>query len=153
MARRPNGDDLDDLDLFIQAEAEADPEFLAGMADIAHRQYIIRGLVECRVRSGITQGVVAKHMGTTQSAVSDIENGGGDLYLSTLQRYARAVGARAEVFVCSPATAVLDPDSVVSLGVARGGSTTQRDWRHAWDLTRENFSEAASRGDFALAAG
>lgn len=46
-------------------------------------------------------------METTQSAVSDLERGTADPQLSTLQRYARAVGARVVVrasLPCSPAS-------------------------------------------------
>jgi transcriptional regulator with XRE-family HTH domain len=38
-------------------------------------------------------------MRTTQSAISDLENGSTDPRLSTLQRYARAVGCQLEIRV------------------------------------------------------
>jgi transcriptional regulator with XRE-family HTH domain len=40
----------------------------------------------------MTQEQVAQRLGTKKSAISRIENHAGDLRLSTLQRYAEAVG-------------------------------------------------------------
>lgn len=51
---------------------------------------------------------VAAAMGTTQSAVSDIENGRVDPRLSTLQRYARAVGGRLEIALRAKDVAAFD---------------------------------------------
>lgn len=91
-------DDFDDdgedfLDRLISDEADRDPHFITGIADIAERQRILRSLIGIRKESGLTQSAVARQMGTTQSAVSEIESGAADVYLSTLQRYARSVGA------------------------------------------------------------
>lgn len=88
-----DGDGEDFLDQLLADGASKDPAFLPGVADIAERQRIIRWLVQLRKDSGASQTRIADAMGTTQSAVSDLESGGNDVYLSTLQRYARAVGA------------------------------------------------------------
>lgn len=45
-----------------------------------------------RVKLGLTQTEVAARMGTSQSAVARLESGEGDVRLSTLQRYADALG-------------------------------------------------------------
>lgn len=45
-----------------------------------------------RVKLGLTQTEVAARMGTSQSAVARIEAGEGDIRLSTLERYAAALG-------------------------------------------------------------
>ena len=83
---------MDDLDLLV---ADEDSAFHEGMADIARRGEILRALIARRKRTpGLTQKIVASAMGTTQSAVSELECGVTDPYLSTLQRYARAVGTR-----------------------------------------------------------
>lgn len=52
---------------------------------------LIDTLTTHRAAIGLSQMAVAKRMGTTQSAVSDLERLGGDARYSTLQRYARAV--------------------------------------------------------------
>lgn len=45
-----------------------------------------------RQRLGLSQTEVAARMGTSQSAVARLESGGSDARLSTLERYAEALG-------------------------------------------------------------
>ena len=50
-------------------------------------------LLKARTRAGLTQDAVAERMGTTKSAISRLEGSGKHApSLTTLQRYARAVG-------------------------------------------------------------
>jgi len=56
---------------------------------------IIERLVRRRVALGLSQTVVASRMGTSQSAVARLEAGRSDPRLSTLARYAAALGASA----------------------------------------------------------
>ncbi len=49
-------------------------------------------LVARRRRLGLSQTEVAARMGTSQSAVARLEAGAADIRLSTLERYALAVG-------------------------------------------------------------
>jgi transcriptional regulator with XRE-family HTH domain len=51
-------------------------------------------LVAKRVELGLSQTEVAARMGTSQSAVARLESGEADLRLSTLERYAAAIGQR-----------------------------------------------------------
>jgi transcriptional regulator with XRE-family HTH domain len=88
---------LADLD-----ELFADPELQGHLEDAACRSDLINGLTEIRCAVGLSQRKVAKAMGTTQSAVSEIEGGATDPRLSTMQRYARAVGARIYVALRAP---------------------------------------------------
>ena len=55
--------------------------------------------LEVRTRKGLTQAQVAERIGTTQSAVARLESGTGrhSPSLSTLSRYAQALGCRLEV--------------------------------------------------------
>lgn len=55
---------------------------------------LIRTLVGIRNDKKLTQAQIAEAMGTTQSAVSDLERTAGDPRLSTVQRYARAAGVK-----------------------------------------------------------
>jgi transcriptional regulator with XRE-family HTH domain len=80
-------------------EIAADPAVRAGYEDARQREDLLAALVAAR-RSRSQQAVAAA-MGTTQSAVSDIENGRVDPRLSTLQRYARAVERRLEIVLCA----------------------------------------------------
>lgn len=67
---------------------------VADDADRARLQAVILQLKAIRLDNGLSQGEVAKRMGTSQSAVSDIEAFVGDVNTGTLFRYARALGAR-----------------------------------------------------------
>ncbi len=59
----------------------------------ARRRALADDLAARRVALGLTQTEVAARMGTSQSAVARMETGGSDLRLSTVERYAAAVGA------------------------------------------------------------
>lgn len=56
---------------------------------------LARELIAARSHAGLTQGDVAKLMGTTQSVIARIESGRSPPSMRTVQRYAQAVGARA----------------------------------------------------------
>jgi transcriptional regulator with XRE-family HTH domain len=58
----------------------------------AERDRVVVVLVARRRALGLTQATVGRAMGTTQSAVSELESG-ADCRLSTLRRYAAALGA------------------------------------------------------------
>jgi transcriptional regulator with XRE-family HTH domain len=51
-------------------------------------------LVELRRGLGLSQTQVAARMGTSQSAVARIETGTADVLVSTVERYASALGRR-----------------------------------------------------------
>ena len=50
-----------------------------------------------RQRLGLSQTQVAARMGTSQSAVARLESGDADVRLSTLERYAAALGQKLQV--------------------------------------------------------
>lgn len=62
-------------------------------------EYAVAGqLLRARARAGLTQDAVAELMGTTKSAISRLEAAGKHApSLSTLKRYADAVGCKLEV--------------------------------------------------------
>jgi len=101
MSQRDDELDFDDLDAFISEQA-SDPSFLNSLADAQVRSNLLATLLEVRRSSALTQVDVASAMGTTQSAVSELEGGDTDPRLSTLQRYARAVGRPLHLSVGSP---------------------------------------------------
>lgn len=53
---------------------------------------ILRELVSRRKRQRLSQTQVATRMGTSQSAIARIEAAGMDIRMSTLERYAAAIG-------------------------------------------------------------
>ena len=54
-------------------------------------------LRDARERAGITQEMIAKKLRTKKSAISRIENHAQDIRLSTLGKYAKALGKRLRV--------------------------------------------------------
>jgi transcriptional regulator with XRE-family HTH domain len=62
------------------------------------RLKLIMLLAETRERRGLSQRALAETMGTTQANVSRVERG-DDLRVSTLQRYAQALGGRLQIDV------------------------------------------------------
>lgn len=58
---------------------------------------IVERLVSLREQAGLSQSEVAARMGTTQPVIARLEAGGRDPRLSTIERYARTVGADLEV--------------------------------------------------------
>jgi transcriptional regulator with XRE-family HTH domain len=56
------------------------------------RRRLLAELVDQRRSRGLSQTEVAARMGTSQSAVARLEAVAGDVRLSTLERYAEAVG-------------------------------------------------------------
>lgn len=61
--------------------------------DAESRRFMIDMLIEMRRLAGLTQTDVARRMGITQATVAGLETAAHDPKLSTMQRYARAVGA------------------------------------------------------------
>lgn len=83
----------DFLDEVIAERTEKNAAF-SEMVDAAlHRRELMRQLAARREELGLSQTVVAARMRTSQSAVARIEAGEIDARISTVERYAAAVGA------------------------------------------------------------
>ena len=87
----------------LKAELLANPDTRAEYEAQADEFSMARELIAARSRAGLTQGEVAKRMGTTQSVVARLESGRHGPSMRTVQRYAQAVGARAVVHLESVA--------------------------------------------------
>lgn len=73
-------------------ERRHEPVF-PGVADMARRRRsLTEELAARRVSLGLSQTEVAARMGTSQSAVARLEAAQSDVRLSTLERYAAALG-------------------------------------------------------------
>ena len=87
---------------FRQAEAEAlatmTPDerarFDAAEAEEEARLQLAELVYAARTRAGLTQAELARRMGTQQSVISAVENGGRVPSVSTLWRIARALDLR-----------------------------------------------------------
>ncbi len=95
---QPSLDQADDLDDYVSQQS-TDPNFRAAYEDAASRSQLLQELVARRRHQGLTQRDIAEIMCTTQSAISELEGGGTDPRLSTLQRYARAVTCRVVTYM------------------------------------------------------
>jgi transcriptional regulator with XRE-family HTH domain len=74
------------------SERRHEPVF-GGFREMSQRrQELASDLVAARVAAGLSQTEVAARMGTSQSAVARLESGDADIRLSTLERYAAALG-------------------------------------------------------------
>jgi ribosome-binding protein aMBF1 (putative translation factor) len=60
----------------------------------ADRRRLVTGLTAQRRSAGLSQTEVAARMGTSQSAVARLESGDADVRVSTLERYAAAIGSQ-----------------------------------------------------------
>lgn len=93
----------------LRADVAADPRSQAAYDDAVRRAALSEELQLARTVAGLMQGEVAAAMGTTQSAVSELERGrGGEPKLQTVQRYARAVKRRLDFAVVDPVWPVYD---------------------------------------------
>jgi len=81
----------DFLDEVIDARTKRNPEFPRLVAEAEERRKFVRKLTRLREKAGLSQTVVAARMGTSASVVSKLE-AGGDVKVSTLQRYCAALG-------------------------------------------------------------
>jgi len=76
---------------------------LPGVREAAQRRHqVVRRLADARQEQGLSQTVVAARMGTSQSVVARLESGTLDMRLSTLDRYAAALGLELVVDVGDP---------------------------------------------------
>jgi transcriptional regulator with XRE-family HTH domain len=58
------------------------------------RRQMLANLAEQRRAAGLSQTEVAARMGTSQSSVARLEAGLADVRVSTLERYAAAIGSQ-----------------------------------------------------------
>lgn len=84
----------DELDELVAERTDRNPVFAEMMDEALRARELVRELTSARTTQGLSQTVVAARMGTSQSVVARIEQGDRDVRLSTLARYAAAVGRR-----------------------------------------------------------
>ncbi|MCJ7797179.1 MAG: helix-turn-helix domain-containing protein [Thermoleophilia bacterium] len=86
-----------DHDAFME-RARRRPGFDEAYEELEAEYALTHELLAARTRAGMTQEQVAERMGTTKSAVSRLEAGRSHSpSVSTLERYARAVGCEVEI--------------------------------------------------------
>lgn len=88
---------LHDHDAFLR-KAKKRRGFRAAYDALAVEYAIASQMIAARSRAGLTQEAVASRMGTSKSAVSRLESAGKHApSLSSMKRYAEAVGCKIEI--------------------------------------------------------
>ncbi len=82
----------------VDERSRRNPAFGSLVAEAEARKKLARKLAAMRAKKRLSQTVVAARMGTSASVVSKLE-GGGDVKMSTLQRYCAAIGEKFRVAV------------------------------------------------------
>jgi ribosome-binding protein aMBF1 (putative translation factor) len=90
---------MNDLERYIKKRKARDPEFARDF-EAGYLEFKI-GVVlrQAREEAGLTQEELARRLRTKKSAVSRIENHAEDIRLSTLGKYAIALGKKLHVSV------------------------------------------------------
>src|SRR5690242_14235516 len=91
----------DFLDEVVEERTRRNERFPDLVAEAERRRALARQLAGERHARGLSQTLVAARMGTAASVISKLE-AGGDVKVSTLQRYCGALG-RSLTFALSPA--------------------------------------------------
>ncbi|HEX4952902.1 MAG TPA: helix-turn-helix transcriptional regulator [Thermoanaerobaculia bacterium] len=83
----------------FRAQALARPEVRKAYDDLAEEFAFLDEVLKARAESGLTQAEVAALVGTTQSAIARLESATPkhSPSITTLQRYAKAIGYKVEI--------------------------------------------------------
>ena len=88
---------MSDLQKYKQKRMKQAPEFWAGYEERFETFKLGVLLKQARLEAGFTQEQVAKRLKTTKSVVSRMENHATDIRLSTLEKFAKALGRKIHV--------------------------------------------------------
>ena len=88
---------MSDVERYIEARKKRSPRFAENFESGYEAFEFSVMLRQARERAGITQEAIAKKLRTKKSAISRIENHAEDIRLSTLGRYAKALGMKLKV--------------------------------------------------------
>ncbi len=90
---------MDDLEKYIAKRKKKSREF-ARTFEVGYGNFKIGYLLrQAREEMGITQEALAQKLKTKKSAISRIENHAEDIRLSTLNKYAEALGRKLHVAI------------------------------------------------------
>jgi DNA-binding XRE family transcriptional regulator len=88
---------MSDLQKYISKRKRRDPEF-AEAFESGYSNFKVGVLLkQAREKVGMTQDEIAQKLKTKKSAISRIENHAEDIRLSTIEKYAKALGKRVRV--------------------------------------------------------
>ena len=85
---------MDDLDKYIEKRKKRSPAFADGF-ETGYEQFKIGAMLRtAREEAGLSQAELAGRLRAKKSAISRIENHAEDIRLSTLEKFAEAIGKR-----------------------------------------------------------
>jgi len=85
---------MSNLKKYVKARKKRDSEFADGY-DIGYEEFKIGVILKAaRKEAGLTQEQLAKKLHTKKTAISRIENHAEDIRLSTIEKYAEAIGKK-----------------------------------------------------------
>ncbi len=83
---------MKNLKTYISERKARDPKFAKGF-DTGYQEFKIGVVLKmAREQAGLTQEELAKRLNTKKTAISRIENHAEDIKLSTLEKFAQALG-------------------------------------------------------------
>ena len=88
---------MSDFQKYKEKRMKQDPELWSGYDKRLETFKLGILLKQARLESGLTQEQIAKLLKTTKSVVSRMENHATDIRLSTLEKFAKAVGREIHV--------------------------------------------------------
>ncbi len=90
---------MDDLEKHIKELKKNNPE-LAKDFDLGYEDFKIGAMLKmAREESGLSQEEIAKIIGTYKNNISRLENHAKDVKLSTIEKYASALGKKVKVSI------------------------------------------------------
>ncbi len=90
---------MGDLKTYISKRKAKDPEFAKGF-ESGYQEFKIGVILKiAREDAGLTQDQLAAKLNTKKTAISRIENHAEDIKLSTLEKFAHALGKKLEIKV------------------------------------------------------
>jgi len=90
---------MSDLQKYIKERKKRDPAFVDNY-EAGYKDFKIGVILkQSREKAGLTQEEVAQKLNTKKSAISRIENHAEDIRLSTLEKFAHAIGKELKVTV------------------------------------------------------
>lgn len=106
-------DDRDFLDEVIEESTAKNPNFSQLMEQARRNRELLSTLAVQRKRRKVSQTVVAAAMATSQSSVSTLEKTTSDTMVSTVERYAAALGYAVQFHLVPLQQAAAEPAVVV----------------------------------------
>lgn len=90
---------MKNLNAYISERKNKDPKFAKGL-DSGYQDFKIGVMLKAaREEAGLTQEQLAKKLNTKKTAISRIENHAEDIKLSTLDKFAQALGKKLTIDV------------------------------------------------------